>query len=37
MFYPAWQWSAGLPDFIWWPHLERLAMAFDDLRCAELL
>ncbi len=37
MFYPAWQWAAGLPDLIWWPHLERLAMAFEDLRCDEIL
>ncbi len=35
--YPAWQWSNGIPDFIWWHHLERLAQAFQDLDCAELL
>lgn len=35
--YPLWQWAHHLPDFIWWHHLERLMLAFDDLGCAELL
>lgn len=37
MFYPIWQWSVGLPDWMWWPHLERLATAFEDLHCTEVL
>lgn len=37
MFYPAWQWSVGLPDWMWWPHLDRLATAFEDLHCVEIL
>lgn len=37
MFYPAWQWSVGLPDWMWWPHLERLATAYEDLHCEEVL
>lgn len=37
MFYPAWQWSVGLTDWMWWPHLERLATAFEDLHCVDVL
>jgi len=37
MLYPIWQWSVGLPDWMWWPHLERLATAFEDLHCKEVL
>jgi hypothetical protein len=37
LFYPIWQWSINLPDFIWWHHLERVMLAFQDLECAELL
>jgi hypothetical protein len=32
---PLWQWAAGLPAALWWPHLERSLAAFEDLRCAE--
>lgn len=34
---PAWQWSAKLPAGIWWSHLERAMLAFEDLGCAALL
>jgi Phosphotransferase enzyme family len=37
LFYPIWQWSTNHPDSIWWGHLERLLLAFDDLACFELL
>lgn len=37
VFYPAWQWSVGLPDWMWWPHLERLATAYADVHCEEVL
>jgi hypothetical protein len=37
LFYPIWQWSTDHPDFIWWHHLERLMLAFQDLGCEELL
>lgn len=36
-FIPVWQWSAKLSPAIWWPHLERAILAFNDLECAELL
>lgn len=34
---PVWQATAKLPAAIWWSHLERAMLAFEDLRCAELL
>jgi thiamine kinase-like enzyme len=34
---PVWQWSAKLWPVIWWPHLERAIVAFEDLDCEELL
>jgi hypothetical protein len=34
---PMRQWSDGLPPLIWWSHLERIASAFEDLACEELL
>jgi hypothetical protein len=37
LFYPAWQWSMGLPDWMWWSHLERLVTAYEDLHCEEVL
>lgn len=37
LFIPVWQWSAKLWAGIWWPHLERAMLAFQDLACAELL
>jgi hypothetical protein len=37
LFIPVWQWSAKLWPAIWWPHLERAFLAFEDLHCEELL
>jgi thiamine kinase-like enzyme len=37
LFYPMWQWSTGASADIWWNHLERVMLAFQDLGCAELL
>jgi len=37
LFVPLWQWSAKLWPVIWWPHLERAFLAFEDLHCEELL
>ncbi len=34
---PVWQWYKGIPAGVWWPHLERSFLAFQDLNCAELL
>jgi hypothetical protein len=34
---PLWQQTAGLHASIWWPHLNRIVTAFDDLDCAALL
>lgn len=34
---PVWQSSVKLGPWIWWSHLERILMAFDDLGCEELL
>jgi hypothetical protein len=34
---PMEQWDRNLAPFIWWPHLERAVLAFEDLRCAELI
>jgi len=34
---PVFQHSAKLPAAIWWSHLERIFLAFDDLGCEELL
>ncbi len=32
---PVWQWWRGIHPGIWWSHLERGMLAFDDLNCAE--
>lgn len=37
LFIPVWQWSVKLWASIWWPHLERSFLAYEDLGCAELL
>jgi thiamine kinase-like enzyme len=37
LFIPVWQWSAKLWPAIWWPHLERAILAFEDLDCEQLL
>ena len=34
---PVWQCSMKLGAWIWWGHLERVMLAFEDLGCAELL
>ena len=34
---PVLQHSAKLPAAIWWSHLERIFLAFDDLGCEDLL
>jgi aminoglycoside phosphotransferase (APT) family kinase protein len=34
---PVWQQSLGIPPVIWWPHLNRIVAAFEDLDCARLL
>lgn len=34
---PVWQWFVKLPASLWWHHLERGFLAFEDLQCAELL
>lgn len=34
---PVWQATAKLPAPIWWSHFERAMLAFEDLRCADLL
>ena len=31
------QWATGHEPNIWWNHLERVMLAFDDLNCAELI
>ena len=37
LFIPMGQWAAKLWPAIWWSHLERAMLAFEDLQCAELL
>ena len=34
---PVWQATLDLPAAVWWSHLERSMLAFEDLGCAELL
>lgn len=34
---PVWQWGSNLHPSIWWSHLERGLLAFEDLGCAEVL
>jgi len=34
---PPLQWSAGIPPWVWWHHLERVTAAVDDLDCRPLL
>lgn len=34
---PPLQWSAGIPPWVWWGHLERVTAAVDDLDCRALL
>lgn len=37
LFIPVWQWQRGIHPSVWWPHLERAMLAFDDLNCREVL
>lgn len=37
MLRPIWQATGGFPARVWWPNLERNALAFGDLGCEELL
>jgi len=32
-----WQAASDIPTWIWWPHVERIFMAVDDLGCRDLL
>ena len=34
---PPLQWSIGIPSWVWWPHIERIMAAVDDLDCRPLL
>ena len=34
---PIYQWDIGLFPAIWWPHLERWFLTYNDLHCSELL
>jgi hypothetical protein len=34
---PIWLRAAHIPPVVWWPHLERIHLAADDLDCRELL
>ncbi len=34
---PVWQAASDIPTWIWWPHVERIFMAVDDLGCRDLL
>ena len=34
---PVWQAAYDIPAGIWWPHLERIFLAIDDLGCRDLL
>ncbi|MBV6391005.1 MAG: hypothetical protein KPEEDBHJ_00209 [Anaerolineales bacterium] len=37
LFIPIWQWQRNSPAMVWWSHLERSHLTFDDLDCEELL
>lgn len=37
LFIPVWQWQRGTSPIIWWSHLERSFLMFDDLKLIELL
>jgi hypothetical protein len=37
LFLPPHQWATGHSPSIWWNHLQRVLLAFDDLGCEELL
>ncbi|PEL51882.1 phosphotransferase family protein [Bacillus wiedmannii] len=37
MFLPSWHWNNNERAELWWNHLERSFLAFDDLKCKDLL
>jgi Ser/Thr protein kinase RdoA (MazF antagonist) len=37
LFLPLWWWAHDLSPELWWPRLERVILAFQDLGCVELL
>ena len=37
VFYPVWHWVSGTHPDIWWHQLERIMLAYDDLKCNDLL
>jgi len=37
LFIPVWQWQRGISSIVWWSHLERSLLAFDDLGLMEAL
>lgn len=37
LFLPPHQWATGHEPNMWWNHLERVVLAFEDLHCGELL
>ncbi len=37
LFYPIWRFAHGGPDFGWWNHAERTLLAYQELKCEELL
>lgn len=37
LFHPAWQWETGHHPNIWWNHLERVMLAYEDLECRQIL
>ncbi|HSG42907.1 MAG TPA: phosphotransferase [Anaerolineales bacterium] len=37
LFIPVWQWQRGTSAIVWWSHLERSFLTFDDLDLMELL
>ena len=37
LFIPVWQWVRGILPGIWWSHLERTFLAFEQLNCYDLI
>jgi hypothetical protein len=37
LFIPVWQWVRGILPGIWWSHLERTFLAFEDLNCYDII
>lgn len=37
LFLPVWQWVRGIEAGVWWSHLERVFLAFEDLKCSEII